>query len=132
MVKAERELQRYLTRVDEGRELFSTPGPGVWLVCVPPNSPHGKKVHEAHDKFLDVKKTDGETFTHKHYGDTLHPLLRADRDSRRCVNHRGGRHRLQEPPVVGKGVEKGQLASARAWEPVPSRLRSLTRAFVSI
>lgn len=75
MVEAERELRRHLTRLDECREQTPTPGPGIRPVSVPPDSPHGKKVHEAHDEFLDVKKTDGEALTYKHYVDKLLPFF---------------------------------------------------------
>src|SRR5207248_10293457 len=66
MVEAERELRKYLTRLDRERDLVPTPGPGVRPVAVPPDSPYGKKVHEAHDELLDAKKTDGEPPTYKH------------------------------------------------------------------
>src|SRR5688500_3744834 len=70
MVEAEKELRRYLTRRDEEQELYPAPGPGVRRP-VPPDCPHGKKVHEAHDEFLDVKKIEGEPLTYRHYVDKL-------------------------------------------------------------
>jgi len=74
MIEAERELRKYLTRLDEERRENPTPGPGVRHAAIPPDCPHGKKVHEVHDEFLDAKKTDGEALTYKHYVDKLLPF----------------------------------------------------------
>src|SRR5437868_2369137 len=74
MVEAERQLRRYLSRQDEERERSPTPGPGVRPLSIPPDCPHGKKLHEAHDEFLDAKRADGEALTYKHYVDKLLPF----------------------------------------------------------
>src|SRR5262249_27000435 len=66
MVEAERQLRRYLNQLDEAREHTPTPGPGIRPFFVAPDCPHGKKIHEAHDEFLDVKRTEGEPLTYKH------------------------------------------------------------------
>ncbi len=74
MVEAERELRRYLNRLDDEQASKPTPGPGIRRTEVPADCPHGKKVHEAHDEFLDMKKSDGEALTYKHYVDKLLPF----------------------------------------------------------
>ena len=74
MVEAEKELRRYLTRMDDEREKSPTPGPGIRSSTTHPDSAYGKKVHEAHDEFLDAKKADGEPLTYKHYVDKLVPF----------------------------------------------------------
>jgi integrase len=84
MVEAERELRRYLNRLDDERTHTPTPGPGVRpATLVAADCPYGKKVHEAHDEFLDAKKTDGEALTYKHYVDKLLPFF--DRFGGRAV-----------------------------------------------
>ena len=74
MVEAEKELRRYLTRMDDEREKSPTPGPGIRPSTTNPDNAYGKKVHEAHDEFLDAKKADGEPLTYKHYVDKLLPF----------------------------------------------------------
>jgi integrase len=83
MVEAEKELRRYLNRLDEERAKAPTPGPGIRPSTIHPDCPHGNKVHEAHDEFLDVKKTEGEPLTYKHYVDKLLPFF--DRFADRLV-----------------------------------------------
>jgi integrase len=74
MVEAERELRRYLNLLDDERTKSLTPGPGIRPASISPDCPHGKKVHEAHDEFLDSKRADGEALTYKHYVDKLLPF----------------------------------------------------------
>jgi hypothetical protein len=62
LAEAAKELRKYQTQIDEARELTPTAGLGIRVA----GNPHGKKVHEAHDEFLDAKKTDGEPLTYKH------------------------------------------------------------------
>jgi integrase len=69
--------------MDEERAKAPTPGPGVRPSTVSPDCPNGKKVHEAHDEFLDAKKADGEPLTYKHYVDKLLPFF--DRFGTRVV-----------------------------------------------
>ena len=74
MVEAERELRRYLNQMDAERELAPTPGPGIRPATSISEGAYGKKVHDAHDEFLDAKKADGEPLTYKHYVDKLLPF----------------------------------------------------------
>ena len=76
IAEAERELRRYLIRLDDEREKAPTPGPGIRpATLAQAASLHGKTVHEAHDEFLDAKQTDGEPLTYKHYVDKLLPFF---------------------------------------------------------
>ena len=84
MVEAEKELRRYLNRLDDEREKNPTAGPGIRPpAAIPADTPYGKKIHEAHDEFLDAKRADGEPLTYKHYVDKLLPFY--DRFGARAV-----------------------------------------------
>jgi len=74
MAEAEKALRKYLTGLDEAREQTPTPGPGVKPAAAVRDGGPGKKVHEAHDEFLDAKNADGEPLTYKHYVDKLVPF----------------------------------------------------------
>src|SRR5262249_3769439 len=64
----------YLHCLDEQQSVQRTAGPGPRPPTVPADCPYGKKVHQAHGEFLDVKQSEAEALTYKHYVDKLLPF----------------------------------------------------------
>jgi len=114
MMEAERELRHYLTQLDRVRETNPTPGPGIRPSIIHPDCPYGKKVHEAHDEFLDVKKTDGEALTYKHYVEKLLPFF--ERFAKRVVAS------LTEADGVSY---KNYLMNEKEWKKGKTKMKGL-------
>lgn len=111
MGEAEKELRRYLTRLDEAREQAPTPGPGVRPAAL---AEGGKAVHEAHDEFLDVKQTDGEPLTYRHYVDKLRPFYA-----------RFGPRPVASLTEADGVAYKGYLMKEKEWTKGKRKVRSL-------
>ena len=116
--------------MDDAREKAPTAGPGIRPASIPADTPFGKKVHEAHDEFLDAKKADGEPLTYKHYVDKLLAVLHDEASWRPCCSlaDRGGRRRLQILSDARQGMGEGQNAgegtrSLLRESPSPRRAR---------
>lgn len=114
MIEAERELRRYLQRLDDERVQSLTPGPGIRPAILAPDSLHGKKVHEAHDEFLDAKRSDGEARTYKHYVDKLLPFY--ERFGTRVVAS------LSEADGI---AYKNYLMNEKEWKKGKTRMKGL-------